>query len=105
MAPALTPGTPRLLRGMNDRAALELLLEYGPLSRSRLGELTGLSKPTAAQLLSRLADAGLVIASGSSEGGPGPRAQLYAVNPGAAYVAGLDVAPHGIVAAVADLAA
>ncbi len=26
------PGTPRLLRGINDRAALDLLLEHGPLS-------------------------------------------------------------------------
>ena len=35
------PGPPRLLRGINDRAARMLLLERGPLSRSRLGELTG----------------------------------------------------------------
>ena len=88
---------------MNDRAALDLLLEHGPLSRTRLGELTGLSKPTASQLLGRLEAAGLVVASGSSSGGPGPRAQLYAVNPRAAHVAGLDVTPARIVAAVADI--
>jgi predicted NBD/HSP70 family sugar kinase len=92
-----------MLRGINDRAALDLLLEHGPLSRSRLGELTGLSKPTASQLLSRLAAAGLVVASGSSSGGPGPRAQLYAVNPRAGHVAGMDVTPARIVAAVADI--
>jgi len=99
----MNPGTPSLLRGINDRAALDLLLEHGPLSRTQLGELTGLSKPTAAQLLSRLADAGLVITSGNSHGGPGPRAQLYAVNPDAAHVAGLDVSPTRILAAVADV--
>ena len=99
----MNPGTPSLLRGINDRAALDLLLEHGPLSRTRLGELTGLSKPTAAQLLSRLADAGLVITSGNSQGGPGPRAQLYAVNPDAAHVAALDVTPSRILAAVADI--
>jgi predicted NBD/HSP70 family sugar kinase len=98
-----SPGTPSLLRGINDRAALDLLLEHGPLSRTRLGELTGLSKPTAAQLLTRLSDAGLVITSGNSQGGPGPRAQLYAVNPDAAYVAALDVTPSRILAAVADI--
>ena len=96
-------GTPRLLRGINDRAALDLLLEHGPLSRSQLGDLTGLSKPTASQLLTRLEDAGLVIASGSTTGSPGPRAQLYAVNPDAAHVAALDVTPARILAAVADL--
>jgi predicted NBD/HSP70 family sugar kinase len=99
----VNPGTPSLLRGINDRAALDLLLEHGPLSRTQLGELTGLSKPTAAQLLTRLADAGLVITSGNSSGGPGPRAQLYAVNPDAAYVAGLDVTPTRVLAAVADV--
>ncbi|GHD99055.1 ROK family transcriptional regulator [Streptomyces alanosinicus] len=98
-----TPGTPRVLRAMNDRAALDLLLEHGPLSRTRIGKLTGLSKPTASQLLARLEAAGLVRVTGTSEGRPGPGAQLYAVHPGAAYAAGLDVAPHRIRAAVADI--
>ncbi|MFF8590578.1 ROK family protein [Streptomyces sp. NPDC015220] len=98
-----TPGTPRVLRAMNDRAALDLLLEHGPLSRTRIGKLTGLSKPTASQLLARLEDAGLVLATGTSEGRPGPNAQLYAVNPAAAYAAGLDVTPQRIRAAVADV--
>ncbi|WP_433547674.1 ROK family transcriptional regulator [Streptomyces sp. CA-294286] len=89
---------------MNDRAALDLLLAHGPLSRTRIGKLTGLSKPTASQLLARLEAAGLVVATGTTEGRPGPNAQLYAVNAGAAHVAALDVAPDRIRAAVADLA-
>ncbi|MEU3343701.1 ROK family transcriptional regulator [Streptomyces sp. NPDC006700] len=98
-----TPGTPRVLRAMNDRAALDLLLEHGPLSRTRIGKLTGLSKPTASQLLARLEAAGLVRATGTSEGRPGPSAQLYAVDPAAAHAAGLDVTPARIRAAVADI--
>ncbi|GED86999.1 ROK family transcriptional regulator [Streptomyces sp. 6-11-2] len=98
-----TPGTPRVLRAMNDRAALDLLLEHGPLSRTRIGKLTGLSKPTVSQLLARLEAAGLVLATGTSEGRPGPNAQLYAVNPAAAHAAGLDVTPLRIRAAVADI--
>ncbi|MFB7336574.1 ROK family transcriptional regulator [Streptomyces adustus] len=98
-----TPGTPRVLRAMNDRAALDLLLEHGPLSRTRIGKLTGLSKPTASQLLARLEAAGLVLATGISEGRPGPSAQLYEVDPTAAYAAGLDVTPERIHAAVADI--
>ncbi|CAM5538548.1 ROK family transcriptional regulator [Streptomyces pilosus] len=97
------PGTPRVLRAMNDRTALDLLLEHGPLSRSRIGRLTGLSKPTASQLLARLEAAGLVLATGTTEGRPGPGAQLYEVNPAAAHAAGLDVSPRRIRAAVADL--
>ncbi|KAF2780067.1 MULTISPECIES: ROK family transcriptional regulator [Streptomyces] len=98
-----TPGTPRVLRAMNDRAALDLLLEHGPLSRTRIGKLTGLSKPTASQLLARLEAAGLVLAGGTTEGRPGPGAQLYEVNPAAAYAAGLDVSPDRVLAAVADV--
>ncbi|MER5914153.1 ROK family transcriptional regulator [Streptomyces sp. NPDC001982] len=100
---ASTPGTPRVLRAMNDRAALDLLLEHGPLSRTRIGKLTGLSKPTASQLLARLEAAGLVLVTGTSEGRPGPNAQLYAVNPAAAHAAALDVTPGRIRAAVADI--
>ncbi|RSS39196.1 ROK family transcriptional regulator [Streptomyces sp. WAC08241] len=98
-----TPGTPRVLRAMNDRAALDLLLEHGPLSRTRIGKLTGLSKPTASQLLARLEAAGLVVATGTTEGRPGPNAQLYSVNARAAYAAGLDVTARRIRAAVADV--
>ncbi|MFC8421624.1 ROK family protein [Streptomyces sp. NPDC057236] len=98
-----TPGTPRVLRAMNDRAALDLLLEHGPLSRTRIGKLTGLSKPTASQLLARLEARGLVLATGTTEGRPGPGARLYEVNPAAAYAAGLDVTPRRIRAAVADV--
>ncbi|WP_369195591.1 ROK family transcriptional regulator [Streptomyces djakartensis] len=98
-----TPGTPRVLRAMNDRAALDLLLEHGPLSRTRIGKLTGLSKPTASQLLARLEAAGLVLATGTTEGRPGPSAQLYEVNPASGHAAGLDVTPQRILAAVADI--
>ncbi|MFE6780375.1 ROK family transcriptional regulator [Streptomyces sp. NPDC057702] len=89
---------------MNDRAALDLLVAHGPLTRTQLGELTGLSKPTASQLLSRLATAGLVRATGTATGRPGPNAQLYEINAGIAHVAALAVDPLGITAVVADLA-
>jgi len=96
-------GTPGLLRAINDRAVLDLLLEQGPLSRPALGELTGLSKPTMSQILARLESAGLVRPGGSSAGRPGPNATLYEVDPTIAHVAGLDVTPRRIRAAVADV--
>ncbi|MEU1483558.1 ROK family transcriptional regulator [Streptomyces sp. NPDC005752] len=98
-----TPGTPRVLRAMNDRAALDLLVAHGPLTRTRVGELTGLSKPTASQLLARLEEAGLVRSTGSQAGRPGPNAVLYEIAPAAAHVAALSVGPTGIDAVVADI--
>ena len=44
MAATRLPGTPRLLRALNDRAALDLLLTRGPLTRAQLGEMTFRSK-------------------------------------------------------------
>jgi predicted NBD/HSP70 family sugar kinase len=97
------PGTPSLLRELNDRAALELLIDGRSLTRAQLSELTGVSKVTVAQMLARLEDRGLVSAVGSQNGGRGPNAALYSVVPSSAYVAALYV-EHGLVAvAIADV--
>jgi predicted NBD/HSP70 family sugar kinase len=97
------PGTPSLLRELNDRAALELLLTGGPMTRAQLGEHTGLSKVTASQLLARLEERGLVAVAGELAGGRGPNAALYGVVPSAAYVAGLHVDHDQVSAGVADV--
>jgi predicted NBD/HSP70 family sugar kinase len=103
-AVARGPGTPRLLREINDRAALDLLLEHGSMTRAQLVAATGLSKPTAAQLLERLQAAGLVSSLGTTSGGRGPSAQVYGIDGSAGFVVGVDVAPQQVVAAVADIA-
>ncbi|SDT77359.1 ROK family transcriptional regulator [Actinoplanes derwentensis] len=103
MAVTRLPGTPRLLRALNDRAALDLLLTRGPLTRAQLGEMTGLSKVTASQLVERLEERGLVRRVGEQAGGRGPNAQLYAVTPSSAHVIGVEVGPDGVVAACADI--
>ena len=97
------PGTPSLLREINDRAALELLLAEGALTRSQVGERTGLSKVTASQTLTRLEERGLVSVTGQQAGGRGPSAAVYSVIPSSAYVAGLDVAPEAVTTGVADV--
>jgi predicted NBD/HSP70 family sugar kinase len=97
------PGTPSLLRELNDRAALRLLLDGRSLTRSQLSELTGVSKVTVAQMLARLEDRGLVAAVGEQAGGRGPNAMLYSVVPSSAYVAGLYVEQGLVAVAVADV--
>lgn len=74
-----TPGQPGLLRVLNDRAALELLLDAGPLSRNELAQRTGLSKPTAAEIIRRLEAADLIRDAGTAAGAGrrGPSAVLY----------------------------
>ncbi len=97
------PGTPSLLRELNDRAALDLLLPGIPLTRNQVSEQTRVSKVTVAQMLARLEERGLVAVVGQQEGGRGPNAALYSVVPSSAYVAGLYVELDGVTAGVADV--
>ncbi len=102
-SPRQKPGTPSLLRELNDRAALELLLAEGPLTRAQLSDRTGVSKVTVSQMLARLEDRGLVMIVGEQAGGRGPNAALYSVVRSSAYVAGLYVESDLVSAAVADV--
>ena len=97
------PGTPSLLRELNDRAALDLLLGGELLTRSQISEYTGVSKVTVSQMLTRLEERGLVGIAGEQAGGRGPNAALYSVVPSSAYVAGLYVESGLVSAAVADV--
>ncbi len=74
-----TTGTPTWLATQNDRTAFRLLLTHGPLSRSQLGELSGMSKPTAGQMIARLERAGLISPAGEVTGARGPNATSYGV--------------------------
>jgi predicted NBD/HSP70 family sugar kinase len=97
------PGTPSLLRELNDRAALDLLLRGGMLTRSQISEYTGVSKVTVSQVLARLEERGLVTIVGEQAGNRGPNAALYSVVPSSAYVAGLYMESDLVSAAVADV--
>ncbi|RKT52242.1 ROK family transcriptional regulator [Saccharothrix australiensis] len=96
-------GSPRLLREINDRAAIEALLRNGPLTRSELEGIIGLSKPATAQLLTRLETEGTVLRNGLRGGGRGPRAQLWTVNGALAHVAAIDLTPDTVDVAIADI--
>lgn len=96
-------GTPSTVRAINDRLALELLLEHGALSRSQLVQLAGVSKPTASELLTRLEEDGAVVQEGMTTGGRGPNAQLYAVNSEVAYAGAVNAEAGQVRAAIADI--
>ncbi len=98
------PATPGLLRSINDRVVLELLLEHRTLSRADVRRLTGVSKPTASQLLSRLEASGHVVQNGVEEHNRGGRASaVYELNPRAGFAAAINVTAAGAHAQVADL--
>jgi predicted NBD/HSP70 family sugar kinase len=98
-------GSSKLLRAMNEAAALGHVLNRGRLTRAELRDLTGLSKPTISDAFKRLTEAGLVTVVGHESGRPGPNAEIYAANPDAAYAVALSVSYSApVTAAVCDFA-
>jgi predicted NBD/HSP70 family sugar kinase len=95
---------PQLIRAINGEVLLDHIRRSGPLSRTELARLSGLSKPTVSAALGTLERAGLVHATGQRTGGPGPAAVLYDVRPEAGFILGLDVGREFLRGAVADLA-
>ncbi|MFJ9949690.1 ROK family transcriptional regulator [Kitasatospora sp. NPDC091207] len=96
--------TPSTARAINDRLALNLLLDQGPLTATELRDLTGLSRPTVADLLERLQRSGLVAMVGErGEQRRGPNARLYALVASRAHLAAIDVRSGGVNLVVADL--
>ncbi|MFF7764430.1 ROK family transcriptional regulator [Streptomyces griseorubiginosus] len=98
------PASPSTARAINDRLALRLLQQEGPLTAGQLKQLTGLSRPTVADLVERLAAAGLIDVVGESgEQRRGPNAKLYGIVADQAHLAALDVRTEGVSVVVADL--
>lgn len=102
-------GSSKLLRAMNESAALAHLLDPGHLTRSDLRRLTALSTPTISEVLRRLTASGIVTVVGHNSGRPGPNAEVYAANPDHRYTAAVSVRDIGasgapsVAAALCDL--
>lgn len=98
------PASPSTARAINDRLALRLLQQEGPLTAGQLKQLTGLSRPTVADLVERLGAAGLIAVVGEAgEQRRGPNAKVYGIVADRAHLAALDVRTEGVAVAVTDL--
>jgi predicted NBD/HSP70 family sugar kinase len=98
------PGTPSLMRAINERVLLERLRADGPASRAQLARDCGLSKPTVSQALAHLEEVGLVRIAGRHALPRGRTAVLYEPDPTVAYVVGVDIGRAYIRVAAADMA-
>ncbi|GHK03001.1 ROK family transcriptional regulator [Streptomyces sp. NPDC003753] len=98
------PASPSTARAINDRLALRLLQQEGPLTAGQLKQLTGLSRPTVADLVERLTAAGLIAVVGESgEQRRGPNARLYGIVADRAHLGALDVRTESVSVLVSDL--
>ncbi|MFF4488272.1 ROK family transcriptional regulator [Streptomyces sp. NPDC001544] len=98
------PASPSTARAINDRLALRLLQQEGPLTAGQLKQRTGLSRPTVADLVERLTASGLITVVGESgEQRRGPNARLYGIVADRAHLAALDVRTESVSVLVSDL--
>jgi len=102
MAANSSTGTPSWLGAVNDRAGLAVLLEQGPLTRNRICELVGVSKPTASQMMSRLLTAGFIEERGRTSGTAGRSAVVYAARTDRPLGVALDLDAFELRATVVD---
>ncbi len=94
---------PQIARRINDRVALDLLLERGQMTRSDMRAVTGMSQPSTLELFDRLLADDLIETAGSVSGRRGPQALTYRINPRRALVAVARVDSRETVAATSDL--
>ncbi|MEU6124796.1 ROK family transcriptional regulator [Streptomyces sp. NPDC047123] len=99
-----SPASPSTARAINDRLALGLLQSEGPLTATQLKQLTGLSRPSVADLVERLQGSGLITVVGEAGARRrGPNARLYGIVADRAHLAALDVRTESVSVVVTDL--
>ena len=87
----------------SDRAVLATLLEGALLTRPELASRTSLSRPTIAEAVRRLVDAGLLVDAGVRRGQLGRVPTYYRLAATAGYVIGLDIGGDNLRVSAADL--
>lgn len=92
-----------LIRKVNQRRVLDVILKHGPTSRVKISELAGLSKPAVNKLVQDLVASGLVRQEGRTSGSVGRSAALYSIENRATMVVGIDLGGTKIRVATADL--
>lgn len=93
------------MRAMNRNLLLNIIRAQGPLSRTQLTALSGLSVGAVSQIVGDLIESNWVTEAGESDSTGGRRQVLLRLNPTAAYVTGLKLMEDRAVCAVTDLEA
>ncbi|MFF0372590.1 ROK family protein [Micromonospora sp. NPDC005087] len=103
------PGSPSILRRLNVARVLRTIRDQGPMPRSEVVQVSGISKPTVNEVVETLLAEGLITESiGAGPAAtrprrPGPRARLLRFNSRRWLIAGVDVEASRILVLLSDL--
>ena len=75
----------------NQRVTLQAIRVNGPITRTELTEIVGLTAPTIANITKRLLAENLIVEAGRLHGARGQPAMCLAINPEGAYAFGLNI--------------
>lgn len=94
---------PSELRERNLKTIIDVVFRYQPISRTKISNLTGISKPTISKLVGFLIKEGYLVSAGKTSSGLGKRQELLSFNPGKAFVISVDVGLATTIVARVDL--
>lgn len=94
---------PSLLREINERRVLDALREHGSVHAAEIARLSGLSRPTAAQVLRSLIEVGLVREDYPTESDPRRARAMYSAVTDLGALLAIDIGARFIRVAVGDL--
>jgi predicted NBD/HSP70 family sugar kinase len=93
------------MRRMNEALVLGLIHDFGPISRSEIGQTSGLSLATISSITGSLIEQGIVIEESPGESTGGRRPILLAINRAAGLVIGAKLTRDEVIVALTDLGA
>ena len=94
---------PSVIRVSSLHAVFAAMRGRGPVSRSELARLTGLSKQTMSDVAKALEEAGWIREAGLTMGGLGRRAAMYQLDERSAFALGIDLGGTKLHLGISDL--
>src|SRR5215218_10859200 len=105
---AMKTADPELMRAINRFLVMDAIRRSGTISRVEISERTELSPTTVSAITAALLDDGLIVPRHVAPGPDQPRGRprvMLELNPEAASVCGVKIAPHQITVAVTNFQA
>jgi N-acetylglucosamine repressor len=97
------PANRQLIRDINQNSLLNLIKTEGPVARTRLAELSGLSLATISYITGDLLERNLLLESGAAESTGGRKPVLLEIQPEGGFSIGLKLTEYEIIAVILNL--
>jgi len=96
-------GVPSGLRAKNLATIFEIIFKHQPISRTKISNFSGISKPTVSKLVRSLLDDEFLIEVGKTSEGLGKKRTLLSLNPEKAYTITADIGLENTIVSIVDL--